>query len=201
MGRKKNYDRDKLIEKAMELFRTHGYAGTSTQMLVEDLEVNRFSLYAEFENKQWLFEAALERYDEEVIDRNFGPLETASAGTEEIRALLEFYASASKGPASGRGCLLCNTAVEFGPVDPGGAGFVQRYFKRLSSAFYTALDNAYRRGELRNSVNPRDEAEFFTAVVLGLFVMIRAKAPPTVIQNAANVAVEHLEELQFEGKI
>jgi AcrR family transcriptional regulator len=35
MGRKKKYDRDTLIEQAMELFRDHGFAGTSTQMLVE----------------------------------------------------------------------------------------------------------------------------------------------------------------------
>ena len=168
-------------------------------MLVDGLGVNRFSLYAEFESKQGLFEAALERYDDDVIERSFGPLETPRAGIEEIRALLAFYARASQGPAAGRGCLLCNTAVEFGPVDPGGAGFVQRYFKRLSTAFYTALDNAHRKGELRNSVDPRAEADFFTAAVLGLFVMIRAKAPPILIENAAKVAIEHLEGLSDDG--
>ena len=60
MGRKKTYDRDVLIEKSMEMFRDHGFAGTSTQMLVEGLGVNRYSLYAEFGSKQALFEAALE---------------------------------------------------------------------------------------------------------------------------------------------
>ena len=142
MGRKKNYDRDTLIEKAMELFRDHGFAGTSTQMLVEGLGVNRFSLYAEFGNKQGLFEAALERYNKDVIERRFGPLEAPTAGIEEIRALLEFYGSAGKGSASGRGCLLCNTAVEFGPVDPTGAEYIQRYFSYLSKAFYKALNNS-----------------------------------------------------------
>ena len=200
MGRKKNYDRDTLIKNAMEIFRDHGFTGTSAQMLVEGLGVNRFSLYSEFGNKQGLFEAALERYDEEVIDRRFGPLEAPEAGIEEIRTLLEFYASASKGPALGRGCLLCNTAVEFGPVDPGGAGFVQRYFERLTRAFHTALDNAYNRGELLNSVAPREEADFFTASVLGLFVMIRAKAPPALIENAAKIAIDHLEGLRAERK-
>jgi TetR/AcrR family transcriptional repressor of nem operon len=199
MGRKKNYNRDTLIKNAMEIFRDNGFNGTSAQMLVEGLGVNRFSIYAEFDNKQGLFEAALQRYDEEVIDRNFGPLETPKAGIDEIRALLEFYALASKGPAAGRGCLLCNTAVEFGPVDPGGAGFVQRYFERLSRAFYVALNNAHNRGELQNSVIPREEADFFTASVLGLFVMIRAKAPPTFIENAAKIAIDYLEGLRADG--
>ena len=86
MGRKKNYDRDMLVVKAMELFRDHGFTETSTQMLVEELEVNRFSLYAEFGNKQALFDAALERYDKQVIELRFGPLENPSANVKEIRA-------------------------------------------------------------------------------------------------------------------
>ena len=199
MGRKKNYDRDTLIGKAMEIFRDHGFAGTSTQMLVEGLGVNRYSLYAEFGNKQGLFEAALERYDEEVVGRNFGPLEDPRAGIAEVRALLEFFSSAGGGPASGRGCLLCNTAVELGPLDPSGTGFAQQYFERLSKAFYTALNNANSTGELRRSVNPQKEADFFTASVLGLFVMLRAKTAPMVIENAAQMAIEHLEGLR--GKV
>ena len=195
MGRKKNYNRDMLIDKAMEIFRDHGFAGTSTQMLVEELGINRFSLYAEFENKQKLFDATLERYDQKVVERNFGPLEAPDAGIEEIRSLLEFFASAINGPTAGRGCLLCNTAVEFGPEYPSGAGFVQKYFERLSKAFYKALTNSHNNGVLLNSVSLREEADFFTASTLGLFVMIRAKAPPAMLRNAAKMAIKHLERL------
>ena len=87
MGRKKKYDRDIVLTKSMDNFRRHGYASTSTQMLVDDLGVNRFSLYAEFGNKQGLFEAALERYNDEVIRPKFEPLYDESAGVEEIRRL------------------------------------------------------------------------------------------------------------------
>jgi TetR/AcrR family transcriptional repressor of nem operon len=196
MGRKKGYDREELIGKAVEIFRDHGFAGTSAEMLVQGLGVNRYSLYTEFGSKQGLFDAALRRYDDEVVERNFGPLEAPGAGIDEVRALLQFFGTASEGPASGRGCLLCNTAVELGPEDPSGAGFVQRYFERLSEAFYAALDNAHKKGELRPSVQPRAEAGFFTASVLGMFVMLRAKAPPTVVEDAAQVAIEHLEALR-----
>lgn len=199
MGRKKSYDRDDLIEKAMEMFRDHGFGGTSTQMLTEGLGVNRYSLYAEFGSKQALFDAALERYDETVIDRRFRPLEEPGAGIAEVREVLEIYGSARSNHASGRGCLLCNTAVELGPNDPSGAGFVRRYFKRISAAFHAALGNARDTGELRSSVDPRKEADFFTATVIGMFVMLRAKAPASVRQHAARVAIEHLETLRVEA--
>lgn len=195
MGRRKTYDRDTLIDKSMEMFRDHGFAGTSTQMLVEGLGVNRYSLYAEFGDKQTLFDASLERYNDVVIERTFGPLEDPDAGIDEVRALLEFYGSAGEGPASGRGCLLCNTAIELGPHDPSGAGYVHRYFERLATAFRAALHHAHLKGELRRSVDPREEAEFLTASVLGLFVMLRASAPHSVIESAARAAIRHLEAL------
>lgn len=199
MGRKKGYERNVLVAEAMEVFRDHGFAGTSAEMLVQHLGVNRYSLYAEFGSKQGLFDAALQRYDEEVLERNFGPLEAPGAGIDEIRALLEFFGSEAEGHAAGRGCLLCNTAVEFGPDDPSGAGHVQRYFERLSDAFHAALDNAHDDGDLLRSMDAREQASFFTAAVLGLFVMLRAKAPPAVIQSAARVAVEHLDGLRSEA--
>ena len=198
MGRKKLYDRDVLVGTAMELFRDHGYAGTSTQMLVEELGVNRYSLYAEFGSKQELFDLALQRYDDEVIDRSFGPLERPGAGVAEIRALLEYYGDAGNGPAAGRGCFLCNTAVEFGPMDPSGGEFVQKYFARLSDAFLSSLSYAKGSGHLASSVDPRAEASFFTASVLGLFVLLRANASSEVVRSAAEVATNHLELLLDE---
>lgn len=199
MGRKKGYDREALIAKAMEVFRDSGFTGTSAETLCEALGVNRFSIYAEFGSKQALFDAALQRYDAEAVERNFGPLEAPGAGLKEIRALLSFFGSARKSPAWGRGCLLCNTAVEFGPEDPSGAGFVKRYFKRLSAAFESALTHALSEGDLHQSVDPRREAGFLTSSVLGMFVMLRAKAPASMIKGAAQSAIDYLETLQHES--
>jgi TetR/AcrR family transcriptional repressor of nem operon len=195
MGRRKTYDRDELIERSMEMFRNHGYAGTSTQLLVDGLGVNRYSLYAEFGDKQSLFDAALERYFDEVIEPRFGPLEAPDADIGDISAVFEFYASQADGAASGRGCLLCNTAIELGSRDPSGAGFVHRYINRLSTAFRAALANAHDKGQLASGVDPREEAEFFTASVLGLFVLLRAAAPPATVEHAARAAIRHLDSL------
>jgi AcrR family transcriptional regulator len=195
MGRRKTHSRDELLAKAMQVFREKGFAGTSAEMLVDQIGVSRYSLYADFGNMQGLFNAALARYNEEIIDARFGPLERPDAGLPEIAALLDFYGSAGTGPAMGQGCLLCNTAVEFGAVDPTGSGAVQRYFDRLSGAFRNALDNARKRGHLPDSVDTRKEADLLTSVVLGLFVLIRAKAPSETIENAASAAKERVETM------
>ena len=195
MGRKKTHSGEELLAKAMEIFREHGFAGTTADMLVERIGVSRYSLYSEFGGMQGLFEAALERYNDEVIDLRFGPLERPDAGLGEIRALFDFYGSAGDGPAAGRGCLLCNTAVEFGPVDPTGSGAIQRYFERLSGAFRNALGNAQKQGHLSGSVDTRKEADLLTSVILGLFVLIRANAPSATIEHAGALAKERVEAM------
>lgn len=196
IGRKKRYDRDTVVNQAMGLFRSRGFASTSADVLVRELGISRHSLYAEFGSKQGLFDAALRRYDEVVLERNFGPMERPGSGLVEVRSLLAFFGAAHAGPAAGRGCLLCNTAVEFGPDDPGGQGFVQAYFSRVSSAFRVALTGAAQRGEVCLDVDVDAEAALLTSVVLGLFVMIRAKAPAAVIEQAARAAVAHVDRLE-----
>ena len=193
MGRRKSYDRAVLLGKAMEVFRDHGFAGTSADA-VEELGVNRFSLYAEF-GRAGPVRRGAQRMTTGGREELWATRGTRR-GIDEIRALLEFFGSAQKSPAWGRGCLSCNTAVEFGPEYPSGAHFIQRYFDRVSSSFLSALENARNNGELCNSVIPEKEAGFFTASVLGMFVMLRAKAPVPVIQGAAQVAIEHLEAIR-----
>ena len=59
MGRAKTYERTDVTRKAMELFWRFGYEATSTKALAKHMGINVYSLFAEFESKQGLYEAAL----------------------------------------------------------------------------------------------------------------------------------------------
>ena len=109
---KPTYDAEEIARKAMELFWQRGFHATSTQDLVEHMDVNRYSLYAEFGNKQGLYEAALSLYVRDVVTRFFGAIECPDAGIAEIDALFAFFGSNARRPGSERGCLMCNSATE-----------------------------------------------------------------------------------------
>ena len=148
MGRSKQYDRTQLLDRAVELFRRQGFNGTSTAMLVTDLGVNRKSMYAEFGSKQKLFEATLEHYNNKHLTRVLSPIEAPDAGVDAIRQAFAEYASASEGWFYGQGCLMCNTAVERGSLDPASGQYVDAYLDRITRAFRSALDNGRRAGDL-----------------------------------------------------
>jgi TetR/AcrR family transcriptional repressor of nem operon len=189
----KQYDRTELLDLAIELFRRQGYTATSTADLVEELGVNRKSMYAEFGSKQGLFDAALERYDRFHLSRVLAPIEAPDAGAEQIREAFAGYAAASTGWASGRGCLLCNTAVERAALDPDARRHVDAYLERLTNAFRHALANAQRAGDVDAAADLDELAPFFTMSLIGVAAIIRAEAPPELVQAACRVATGVLD--------
>jgi len=189
----KQYDRIELLDRAIELFRRQGYTATSTAELVHELGVNRKSMYAEFGSKQGLFEAALDRYDDHHLSGVLAPLEAPGAGADAIRGAFAGYAAASEGWASGRGCLLCNTAVERAALDPGARRHVDAYLARLGQAFRHALENARNAGDLDPTVDVEELASFFTMSLIGVAAIIRAEAPPALVQAACRVATSVLD--------
>ena len=121
------------------------------------------------------------------------PLEAADAGADAIREAFAGYASASEGWARGRGCLLCNTAVERAALDPGARRHVDAYLARLTRAFRHTLDNAHRADELNSAVDLEELSSFFTMSLVGVAAIIRAEAPPPLVQAACRVATSVLD--------
>lgn len=193
MSERKQYDRSELLDKAVEMFRLRGFNGTSTAELVAELGVNRKSMYAEFGSKQGLFEAALERYDEKHLTAVLAPIEAPDAGADAIRTAFAGYTSASTGWARGRGCLMCNTAVERGALDPASGRYVAAYLDRITRGFRHALGNARRRCEIDPATDLDELAAFFTTALIGVAASIRAEAPPEQVRAACTVASSVLD--------
>ena len=193
MGRSKQYDRTELLDRAVELFRRQGFNGTSTAELVAELQVNRKSMYAEFGSKQELFEATLEHYNRNHLARVLAPIEAADAGVDAVCQAFTGYASASEGWFQGRGCLMCNTAVERGALDPASGRYVAAYLDRISRAFRNALENGRRRGELNESADLEGLAAFLTTALIGVAACIRAEAPPEQLHATSTVVSSILD--------
>ncbi len=199
MGRAKSYDADDLVDRATELFWQRGYAGTSTSDLVEHLGVNKFSLYAEFGSKQALYEAALARYDRDVVTGHFGRLESKSAGLVEVLAVLEFFAQSGRRPGSNKGCFMCNSATERGSLDPSTHETVDAFFARIRSACISAFTNARVRGEVNADFSIEEEASWLTTTLTGLFVLMRAQADPKILEETGLAAKRHLTAFRAVG--
>lgn len=189
----KQYERDDLVHRAMDLFHRQGFNGTSTAELVEELGVNRKSMYAEFGSKQGLFEAALDHYNDTSLSAVLAGVEAPDAGLDAIRSTFAGFATASEDWAQGRGCLLCNTAVERGTLVDASGERVDAYFDRLDTAFRNALTNGQRNGELTDAADVDELAAFFTMALIGVAASAKGRADPGQIHASCRVAISILD--------
>lgn len=196
MGRPKTYDREDVTRKAMQLFWSHGYEATSTKALAEHMGINVYSLFAEFESKQGLFEATLALYHQEVVAKVFGALEQPGAGLEAIEALFDFFAGRAGKADALRGCLACNVATERAASDSASHDYVMAHVAYIEQGLFRALRNAKARGELRAEISCRDQARLFTSVLLGFSVLMRAGTDRAFITNAVRAAHRDLDRLR-----
>ena len=183
----KKYVRAELLERAIALFWRKGFNGTTTAELVAALGVNRKSMYAEFGSKQGLFEAALAHYDGHQLSMVLRRLEAPEASLDTIRGAFEGYARANEGRIRGLGCLLTNTAVDRGALEPSVGPFVDGYLARVAAAFRHALGRARAAGTLADTADVDQLAHFFTMSLVGMAALVRAEAPVEQTWAAARV--------------
>ena len=192
----KQYDRTALLDLAMDLFHRQGFHATSTAELVAELGVNRKSMYAEFGSKQDLFDAALDHYNATSLTAVLAATEAESAGIDAIRSTFAGFASASEDWAQGRGCLLCNTAIERAVLDPASGDRVDAYYDRLTTAFRSALEAGQQAGEIGATADLDDLAAFFTMALVGIATLAKGRADPDQIHAATRVATSVLDTHQ-----
>ncbi|MBT2469657.1 TetR/AcrR family transcriptional regulator [Streptomyces sp. ISL-66] len=191
MGRKQVWDQGEVLASAMRLFRRRGYLGASLRDLEEATGMHPGSLYRAFHSKEGLFSAALDAYNEQVVEgRVRVHLRDAKDPVAGIRS---FFTSAfDTGPGPGAepdpGCLLTNTAVESFTVPQATPG-VRRGLETIESGFADALTRARAQRQLPAELDVETSAAQLLAVYQGLLVLVRSGTGAAKLHTITNGAL------------
>lgn len=112
MARKKEYNEEVVVEKAMNLFWRNGYETTSMQMLEKEMGINKFSIYSSFGNKHGLFLESLKSYQRRV-NSIFETFKNSNNGIEDIKDFFYNSVNICKVDGNQKGCFVTNTYNEF----------------------------------------------------------------------------------------
>ena len=113
MGRPREFDVDKALDLALQVFWRKGYEGASMADLTETMGITKPSLYSAFGNKEELFRKALDRY----VDGPGGYFQVALAkptARAVVEHLLYESADAVTDPNHPPGCLAVQGALSCG---------------------------------------------------------------------------------------
>lgn len=180
MPRPRNFDDDVVIERAMEVFWSHGYASTSPAQLAEATGIAKGSLYNAFKSKRELFDRALTHYDEQVTELAGDLMSRPGTTRECLGSALRFIVDSDLAQTSRRGCLVGNTAVELAGHDPEIARTLRTMQDRQTAALEARIEQGRRDGDVGPDVDPRAFAEFLANTLAGLRVMAMTHDAPTL---------------------
>lgn len=193
MARQKEFVKEEVLEKAMDTFWRFGFEGTSMQILVKNMGINRSSLYETFGDKRSLFEAAITHYEQTRMQGMVDCLEEMGASKQAIAKIFDSLIDKCVHDQDRRGCFLNNTMIELCPHDPAIAKKIATDMKMLEKAFYKVLVNAQARGEIDLQKDLNNIAQYLTSSLQGILVMAKVNQEPEFLKNIVKVTLSVLD--------
>ncbi|MDV6250325.1 TetR/AcrR family transcriptional regulator [Vibrio sp. EA2] len=173
MARKANFDRDEKLLVAMNLFWRKGFSNTSISDLTDELNINRFSLYNTYGDKQQLYYEALDAYLKKVSLPSLADLRKSGASLREIETFLTSFAALQH--KSNCGCFVQNALVEHAGEDNDVLRMGHFLFDHLIDIMSEAIENAQKETLIPKTFKPTELARFILNNMQGMRVLGKAK--------------------------
>jgi TetR/AcrR family transcriptional repressor of nem operon len=191
MARFKEFDRNEVLQRAIELFAQYGYEGTSTDALLDGMDISRQSLYDTFGSKRALYIEALRSYNRGSAAEFVKNLANADTPLTALRrALLSIVERDDKFTEGA--CLGVGSICEFGRRDPGVMAAIAETAPLFIDPLISTLSRAKAAGEIRADIDLQLTADFLLTTLNGLKVNARAGMPVERLSQVADVALKSL---------
>jgi AcrR family transcriptional regulator len=191
MVRARAFDEDTVLTGAMTAFRRSGYAGTAIPALETATGISAGSLYNAYGDKRGIFLAAFAHYLKAVLEARIARFASPSQGLSGLRQLFLSLLRESDGEKFG--CLITNTAIEFGADDAMSGPTARKGFDILERLFLDRLAVARSSGRLRRGVDPKSASIRLLALYQGVLVLVRGGHEPAKIRRVITSEFDDLE--------
>lgn len=189
----KQFDVDEALTGAMRVFWSQGYTATSTQDLLDEMGINRGSLYDTFGSKRELFLRALDHYEKTYQSKKIAEAAQGRKPRETIHALFSGLAAEALTREGRSGCLLVNTALELAPHDAEIAEIVRTAIRGIEDFFIGTIEQGQGSCDIPDHVDATDAARALLALLIGLRVLARSLPDKAVLDSIVAQAAALLE--------
>lgn len=192
LGRPREFDRDAALDAGMRLFWRKGYNDTSLEDLLEVMNISRGSFYAAFQSKEAVFRESLGHYSDLMageLGRKLVKAPTARAFIEEVLHIPVCEARDDKA----HGCLIINTAAEFGQRHPEFCDDTRRALDVFNRLFEQAILRAQHEGSVPRKANPAVLGVYLSATLGSLRTLAKVGTPPETLEKVLPNILKALE--------
>ncbi|WP_028543291.1 TetR/AcrR family transcriptional regulator [Paenibacillus taiwanensis] len=193
MARTREFDEEKVLDAAMQLFWEKGYEATSLSDLTARMGIQRPSIYSAFGDKKELFEAALRKYTMSRASDVRARLQSHSSVKEAFSTFFEDVISEEYVGDRSRGCFCINTMVELAPHDEKFEILTREHQMYLAVIFQETIERGIQSGELEATVDARALSQALIISLIGLTVMMKSRPQRAFVDNAVKATLALLQ--------
>jgi TetR/AcrR family transcriptional repressor of nem operon len=147
-GRPKIFREEDALNKAIDLFWKRGYEATSTEALLQEMDLHKGSLYHAFGSKKELFSRSMDLFITTSMERITEKIKNAPTPLQGIRDFFLELATTDE-ETHLKGCYMGNALAELAGIDSELSGKAVAHLKRMEEFFAFYLREARRSGELQ----------------------------------------------------
>lgn len=192
MARPREFNREQVLERAMQVFWSKGYAATSMRDLTGAMGLSKSSLYDTFGSKHDLFLESIDFYRDNVTVQVRSVAELEKPAVQVIAAVLGRAVDRILEPNGRRGCFLNNCAVEVGPVDEAAAARCRAGLAMMEETFLRLVRRAQSEGGIAPGKDARSLARYLTSTINGIMVIGKANPDREVLDDIVRVVAGNL---------
>jgi TetR/AcrR family transcriptional repressor of nem operon len=195
-GRPRAFDEHQALIRARDLFWSRGYCATSVQDLVDELSVQRGSLYAAFGDKRDLYLKAVALYARENRERLEAMLDAGPVLPALRRMLTEpaTLTGTREEATRRRGCLIGNTTAELVPGDEQARTLVAAAFEAFIQTVAAALKRGQDSGEIATTAPPEAQAHMLLMLFQGSALVARSQPADDQLIAGIDAALDALRK-------
>ena len=192
MPRAKEFDRNDVLEKAMNLFWERGFHATTMENLVNHLGINRASIYDTYGSKRDLFDKALNKYREQRYTKVASFLNQHADVRQGLYQLFEYLIDSAI-TEDARGCFLVNATTELAISDI----YIQQKLSTnksvYESLFTKYIEYGKKQGQLSAGKDSKLIASYLYTLKSGIKVTAKLNTPREELMSIVNVGLSILD--------
>lgn len=181
MARAKEFDTEKAIDQAMEIFWQYGFNRSSLSQLTKATGLHKGSLYAAFKSKEHLFQICLKRY----MNKAANDFHSSHLGPREYLKTFFLKKLNCAPKRKKRGCLLMNSSLEFAH-DTKEKKKLNALLDGVQKNLKSALVKGQELGEFSQEMDPDKWAERLLALAFTIENMGKLGKDKTFLVNITN---------------
>lgn len=193
MARPQEFDHERVLDSAMQLFWRKGYATTSIKELSDVTRLQPGSLYGAFKNKRNLFIESMDYYFEHLYAGVNAILQSNHKPLLRIRVFFDFLLNKTIEDKNQKSCLLVNTLLEIPADDSEINQRIASMFAQIEQLFHQVLVEAQQDKTLDPEAKPDQIAKMLMSGIFGLQVYNRMQPDPEALKQIVNNLLKVLE--------